>query len=32
MVSQKEQLQSLVQRVRQQRVAVKQSLLDMDGR
>ncbi|XP_055782022.1 transcription intermediary factor 1-alpha-like [Salvelinus fontinalis] len=32
MVSQKDQLQSLVQRVRQQRVAVKQSLLDMDGR
>nr|XP_029479344.1 E3 ubiquitin-protein ligase TRIM33-like isoform X4 [Oncorhynchus nerka] len=32
MVSQKEQLQSLVQRVRQQRVAVNQSLLDMDGR
>ncbi|XP_041740444.2 transcription intermediary factor 1-beta-like [Coregonus clupeaformis] len=32
MASQKEQLQSLVQRVRQQRVAVKQSLLDMDGR
>uniref|UniRef100_A0A674E640 E3 ubiquitin-protein ligase TRIM33-like n=1 Tax=Salmo trutta TaxID=8032 RepID=A0A674E640_SALTR len=32
MASQKDQLQSLVQRVRQQRVAVKQSLLDMDGR
>uniref|UniRef100_A0A4W5PUT9 Tripartite motif containing 66 n=1 Tax=Hucho hucho TaxID=62062 RepID=A0A4W5PUT9_9TELE len=32
MASQKEQLQSLVQRVRQQRVAVNQSLLDMDGR